>query len=217
MKIAPIRSNQNFKAIYKFTVDYNKDEDVDKVAILSNAIEEGIFTPLSKETSLVYENPYAPSVAQDFAYYYREKNCDANWAKNHAKGLGIELPEYLYTKKATQYLLTEEDAKDLKKTILKNPMTLFKTGLVSKRIIKKAGDDKDTAYLRSLGKINQYGQELFDKFIKGREIIDVELNDLVQIENIEDTPDGKIEATIEIVKPLDKDGSAEISGFSQEL
>ncbi len=217
MKIAPIRNNQSFRAIYKFTVDYNKDEDIDKVAILSNAIEEGIFTPLSKETSLVYENPYAPSVAQDFAYYYREKNCDVNWAKNHAKGLGIELPEYLHTKKATQYLITEEDAKDLKKTILKNPMTFIKTGLVSKRIIKKAGDDKDTAYLRSLGKINQYGQELFNKFIKGREIIDVELDDLVQIDSIEDAPDGKIEATIEIVKPANKDGSSEISGLTKEV
>lgn len=201
MKIPAIRNNQSFRAIYKFKVDYNNDEQVDKVALLQQAIQEGIFTPLSKETSLIYENPYAVSAAQDFAYYYTSKNCNANWANNHAKGKGIELPEYLYTRVATQYLLTEDDAKDLKKTIIKNPMTLIKTGLVAKRIVKKAGDDADTAYLRSLVKINEYGQELFNKFLKGREIIETNIDELVRIDSIEDGADGKIEATIEIEKP----------------
>ena len=214
MKIAPIRNNQSFKAIYKFKVDYNNDEQVDKVALLQQAIQEGVFTPISKETSLIYENPYAPSAAQDFAYYYNSKNCDANWGYNHAKGKGVELPRYMYTKVATQYLLTEDDAKDLKKTILKNPMSLIKTGLVAKRIIKKAGDDTDTAYLRSLVEINEYGQELLNKFIKGREVIETDIDELVRIDSIEDAPDGKVEATIEIVKP--SGNNSDISAFNEE-
>lgn len=222
MKISPIRNNPSFKAVYKFTVDYNSNEQVDKVALLQEAIQQGVFTPISKETSLVYENPYAPTVAQDFASYYMSKNCDANWAKNHAAGKGVELPEYLYTKKATQYLITEEDTKDLKKIILKNPMTLIKTGFVAKRIVKKAGDDTDTAYLRSLGKINEYGQVLFNKFLKNKEIIETDIDELVVIDSIEDIQNGeesKIEATIEITKPADKTKDAkqnEISAFDNE-
>ncbi len=207
MKISAIRNNQSFKAIYKFNVDYNNEEQVDKVAILHTAIQEGMLTPLSKNTSLVYEHPYAPISIQDFTNYYKSKNCGVEWARNHVKAAGIELPEYLYTKSATQYLLTDDDAKDYKNIILKNPMNFIKSVLAANRITRKVGDNSDTAFLRSIAKVNEYGYELFNKFLKGREVIEADIDSLVQIDNTQEIQNGEdeeIDATIEIVKPAEK-------------
>lgn len=179
MKVNPI----SFKGVYHCQMNAREDfGKFAKVALLRN-------TEDNSGVRIVFEHQNYDSIVSSIqGFQEADKSIPSiEWLINHARNVNIKLPKYLTKCDFDIYLLTDKDKKDYERKLLKRENILTVSNTVNKisgQIEKNSpGPTHADNFLRLIKDFDETEQKEFDKFLKGRQVTPM---------SIEEDEDGNI-------------------------